>query len=86
MGGVRDRLQRAGGVWAEPPLLTTICRSNRDGYAPRNETGAVEAAVLRGLAAMGWASSGLEGTAGKAEADPRLLGSLLAEGEAHAEL
>lgn len=36
------------------PLITTICRSNRDGYAPRNETVAVESAVLNHLHALGW--------------------------------
>jgi hypothetical protein len=38
-----------------PPLLTTICRSNRDGYAPRNETAAVEGALMAHLTALGWA-------------------------------
>eukprot|EP01043_Picozoa_sp_COSAG02_P046503 COSAG02_NODE_4355_length_5460_cov_2.632904_3_plen_739_part_00 len=41
---------------SRPPLLTSICRSNRDGYAPRKEAAAVESALLSHLRALQWAN------------------------------
>ena len=69
--------------------------SNRDGYAPRNETAVVEAAVLETLTALGWngnmGAAGLQaggdeeasdGEASKHRLDEWLMGPVGAPGHA----
>jgi hypothetical protein len=78
---LRDFLREIASSWTSSalvsglPLLTTVCRSNRDGYAPRNETAFVEGEVLDHLRELGWLQDGGGGGDDKNTTTRRTTGS-----------